>query len=73
MSKETKKDRFVRVAENRTNRIINDLRLLGNCANKSNYDYSKRDVQKIFSAIESQLKETKARFKLQEENKTFKL
>ena len=59
---ETKRDRFVRLAEARTNKIIDMLRLLGNCANKSNYDYSDTDVQKIFLAIEKELKSTKMKF-----------
>ena len=73
MVKESKRERFIRVAENRTNRIIKDLKLLANCANKSNYEYSEKDVQKIFNAIETQLKETKAIYKINEEVKEFKL
>ena len=52
-SEKEKMDRFKRVAENRTNKIIDQIRLLGNCANKSNYEYSDEDVKKIFSAIDS--------------------
>ena len=56
---ETKRDRFVRIVENRTNKIIDMLRLLGNCANKSNYDYTEADVQKIFNTLEKELKAAK--------------
>lgn len=59
---EQKSERFKRIAENRTNRIIEGLRLLGNCSNRSNYDYTEEDVRKIFSAIEHELKETKKKF-----------
>lgn len=59
---ETKREKFVRLAEARTNKIIDMLRLLGNCANKSNYDYSDADIQKIFIAIEKELKSTKMKF-----------
>lgn len=59
---EQKAERFKRIAENRTNRIIEGLRLLGNCSNRSNYVYTEEDVQKIFSAIEHELKETKKKF-----------
>jgi len=59
---ETKRERFVRVAENRTNKIIDMIRLLGNCSNKGNYDYSDEDVKKIFNAIESELKTAKGKF-----------
>ena len=62
MSKETNRARFVRVAESRTNRVLEDLRLLGNCSTRTNYLYSDVDVKKIFDAIEKEVKQTKARF-----------
>ena len=70
---ETKRDKFVRLAEARTNKIIDMLRLLGNCANKANYDYSDADVQKIFTAIEKELKATKTKFSMNEVEDKFKL
>ena len=39
-----KRERFVRVAESRTNKIIEMIRLLGNCSNKSNYEYDEKDI-----------------------------
>ena len=59
---ESKKDKFVRIAEARTNKIIDMIRLLGNCSNKASYEYSKEDVKKIFTAIENELKVAKAKF-----------
>lgn len=59
---ETKSERFVRIAEARTNKIISMIRLLGNCANKGNYEYSEDDIRKIFSAIEGELKTAKGKF-----------
>lgn len=59
---ESKKDKFVRIAEARTNKIIDMIRLLGNCTNKASYEYSKEDVRKIFTAIENELKAAKAKF-----------
>ena len=56
---ENKREKFVRIAENRTNKIIDMLRLLGNCSNKQNYEYSEDDVKQIFSAIEKELKAAK--------------
>jgi len=58
----TKRERFVDIASKRTNRIINDLHLLGNCSNKNNYEYNEEDVKKMFSAIEEALKEAKGRY-----------
>ena len=59
---ETKRDKFVRLAEARTNKIINMLQLLGNCSNSNAYDYSPQDVDKIFNAIEAEIRETKKKF-----------
>lgn len=63
---ETKREKFVRLAEARTNKIIDLIRLLGNCSNKSNYDYTEEDVQKILSAIEKELKTIKIKFSISE-------
>lgn len=60
--KETKRECFVRIAEARTNKIIDMLRLLGNCSNLATYEYTKEDVKKIFAAIEEELKATKTKF-----------
>ena len=60
---ETKQARFKRVAERRTNRILNDLRMLGNTSNKSLYSYSRADIDKIFNAIETRKTEIRAKFK----------
>jgi len=59
---ETKRDRFVRLAEARTNKILDMLKLLGNCSSKANYEYSEEDVKKIFAAIERETKNAKAKF-----------
>jgi hypothetical protein len=59
---ETKEQKFKRIATSRTLRILDNLRLLGNCANRNTYSYGKRDVGKIFSAIEKELKRVKALF-----------
>ena len=73
-TQETKRDKFVRLAEARTNKIIDMIRLLGNCANKANYDYTDADVQKIFNALEKEIKLAKTKFSLSEvEESKFKL
>lgn len=59
---ETKNERFIRIAEARTNKIIDMIQLLGNCANKSTYEYSKDDVKLIFGAIEAELRTARAKF-----------
>ena len=62
MDNESKRERFVRIAEARTNKIIEMMRLLGNCSSKSNYEYSDEDVKQIFNALEKELKITKNKF-----------
>ena len=60
---ESKRDKFVRMAEARTIKVISMVRLLGNCSNRLAYEYSDKDVSKIFSAIESAVADAKKRFK----------
>ena len=59
---ESKREKFVRIAEARTNKTLDMIKLLGNCSNSSVYEYTDKDVAKIFGAIESELKEVKKRF-----------
>ncbi len=67
--KETNRERFVRIAEARTQKIIDMIDLLGNCSNQYNYEYTQKDVEKMFTAIESALKSSKARFTTENSNK----
>jgi hypothetical protein len=59
---ESKRDKFIRIAESRTNKIIHMVRLLGNCSNTNVYEFSEEDVKKIFSAIENELRNAKERY-----------
>ena len=68
-NEETKRDKFVRIAEARTNKIINMIQLLGNCSNQSLYEYSQKDVNKIFNAIQAELDEAKKRYSKQDSQK----
>lgn len=68
-----KEERFKRIAEKRTNKILEQLRLLGNCSNKNNYYYTQEEVKKIFSVIEDELKQIKFKFSFQHSKEKFKL
>lgn len=59
---ESKNERFKRLAESRGNRLIREITLLGNLANRKNYDYSKKEVDRLFAPIEHELKEVRALF-----------
>jgi len=68
-----KKKKFKILAERRTNKILDDLRLLGNLANLSNYSYDMKDVEKIFAALEEELVGVKRLFKNNSNDRKFKL
>ena len=68
-----RQERFHRVAERRTNKILDGLRLLGNTGNKTLYSYTEEEVQKIFSTIERKLIEVKGKFRTGKSSEKFKL
>jgi len=65
----TNRERFIRMAERRVNRIMDALEKLGDCSNLRNYDYSNTDVEKIFDNIEKKVKETRLKFQGTSEKK----
>ena len=67
-----KKERFKRLATARTNTILKRLKVLGNCSNRSAYNYSEEEINKIFYTIERRVKEVRARFTFSK-HKEFKL
>ena len=71
-SNEHPRDRFKRLATQRTNIVLKRLKVLGNCSNRNIYEYDEQDIDKIFYEIERKVKETKAKFHFPK-NKEFKL
>jgi len=65
--RENRHARFIRLAEARTNKVIEMIRLIGNCSNKSNYSYCTQDVEKMFNIIQQELDAAKQRFYADEE------
>jgi hypothetical protein len=59
---ESRSEKFKRVATKRTNELLDKIRILGNCSNKSTYEYTEEDVIKIFKSLEKQLEISKTRF-----------
>lgn len=57
-----KKANFVRIAEARTNKIIESIALLGNLSNTSYYEYTPEQIEAMFSAIQEELDNQKKRF-----------
>ena len=58
----SKQQNFKRMAEARTNKIINMINLLGNLCNTSYYEYTNHQIEAIFDAIQSELDKTKEKF-----------
>jgi hypothetical protein len=60
--KSLRRERFENVAARRTQKILDLLDILGNCSNKSNYEYNDEDIRKMFLAIEHKTKNIKSAF-----------
>lgn len=71
-SQEQKRERFKRLGTYRTNSVLQRLKVLGNCSNRSAYHYTEEEINKVFSEIERRVRETKAKFHFPK-NKEFKL
>lgn len=57
------RESFVRLAEARTHKALEAIRLIGNLSNPTNYSYTEQDVEEIFRALNEGIKEARARFK----------
>lgn len=59
---ETKSERFRRLAEKRTNAAIEHIRVIGNLANRSAYEYTDEDVAQLFKALNEAVRTCRAKF-----------
>lgn len=62
MGKETKKERFNRISEARKSKILDTVRLLENCSNTSNYEYTQQEINSIFAEITKAIENAKSKF-----------
>jgi len=60
--KETKTELFIRLATKRVGSVLKSLRILGNCSNRSNYEYSKEQVDSINISLTKALLDTINKF-----------
>ena len=72
MEKETKKERFKRVAEKRVQNIINGIRSLSGLSNKKVYEWEAAQLDKIWKAIDKEIENCRESFK-NPDLKTFRL
>ena len=59
---ETKREKFIRLAEARTNKILKMVELLGNLSNKSSYEYTEEDINRIYERLYEELNLSRERF-----------
>ena len=52
---DNKKENFKRIAEKRTNKIIESISKLQNLTNASFYEYTEEQIESIFEAIQKEL------------------
>jgi hypothetical protein len=61
--RQKKRDRFLKVAVRRTRNTLRCIRLLSKCANRSSYEYTSAEVEKIFAAIQEATQRARMGFK----------
>ena len=72
--KESKRDKFIRLAEARTQKSIDMIRKIGNLSNTSFYEYSREDIESIFGTLEKELRFAKSKFVFEDDEEiVFKL
>jgi hypothetical protein len=64
------RQKFVQLAEARVNKTLKDIQLIGNLSNRSNYDYTDEDVERIFKALTNEISACKKRFELSKRKST---
>tara|TARA_Y100000768_G_C23893605_1_gene641395 strand:+ start:195 stop:416 length:222 start_codon:yes stop_codon:yes gene_type:complete len=66
-----RRKRFLDLATQRVSRAENAIRLVGNLANKSNYEYTDSEVKQIITALQDALQGVKVKFKSSSKKKGF--
>lgn len=70
---ENKKNRFQRLATKRVNNALKVIQLIGNLSNKANYDYDQAAIEKIFYAINEEVRRCRKRFDSNKNKTKFEL
>jgi len=58
-----KDKKFRELAKSRTNKTLKCIKLIGNLANKSHYEYSNDEADQIINAIEKEVRVIKQKFR----------
>ena len=57
-----RRQRFIRVAGPRVQKVLDGLESLSKCSHKANYDYDSEDVRKMMAVIRNQVKDLERAF-----------
>ncbi|TPL03745.1 MULTISPECIES: hypothetical protein [unclassified Mesorhizobium] len=57
-----KRASFVKLANQRVNRALEQIRLVGNLSNRAAYEFSEEDARRIVKALQKAVEGTRARF-----------
>lgn len=60
---ETKREKFVRLAQSRTNKALDAIAMLGGLSSPTNYEYTEEDWKAIFTALEGEMTKLQNRVK----------
>lgn len=70
---DSKSESFVRLAEARMNKALEDIRRVGNLSNKNNYNYTEAQAKKIVNALKGAVQEVELKFKSKKSSAEFRL
>lgn len=62
MGQKTRRERFEEIAGKRVQMVLDKLENLSKCANKRNYEFDQNDIEKMFRAINQNVKNAKLKF-----------
>lgn len=65
---DNKRQNFIRISNNRVQKIVILLNQLTNLTNTSFYEYTNEDIEKLFAEIEAEMAKAKKRLLLNKKN-----
>jgi exonuclease VII small subunit len=70
---ETKREKFIRLAEKRMDNILKGIELMGNLSNSNNYEYTQEDLNKIIKTLKNSISDLEHTYNVASGTKKFKL
>jgi len=70
---ETKREKFIRLAESRMNNALKQIELLSNLSNTRAYEYTSDDIEKMVKTLKNAVNNLEYAFKIDKKNNKFSL